>query len=86
MFGKTHSAETKAKISATRGITIYVYDTKGTFVNTFSSTRRAALHFECSQTLIMKYLKNGKLLNNNWYISNNKDFLLSAISNSDSDK
>lgn len=60
MFGKTHSAETKAKMSETRkgkkthlaetiakisttqGTAIFVFDTVGTLVNSFSSTRKAA--------------------------------------------
>lgn len=52
------------------GGTIYVYDTQSTLVNTFTSTREAALHFNCSHITIARHLKNGKLLfQGNWYLS-----------------
>jgi hypothetical protein len=88
MFGKTHSEEAIAKISAVKGGgTIYVYDTQGILISTFSSTRKAALHFKCSQTSIVNYLKNNKLFQDNWFLSLNKDkFSGSGVGSSDSEE
>lgn len=69
MLGKTHSTETLAKISAVKGTTIYVYDTQGTLVNTFSSANKAAEHFNSSHPTIAKYAKNNNLFKNYWYLS-----------------
>lgn len=63
-----------------------MYDPDGLLVNTFSSTRKAGGYFKCSQTTIIKYLKNNKLFLGKWYLSKNKDFLISSINSSDSDK
>jgi group I intron endonuclease len=69
MFGKSHSAETLAKMSATKGTAIYVYDTEGTLVNTFSSARKAALHFDVSKTTIFKYVRNEEIFKEQWLLS-----------------
>ena len=69
-LGKIHSPETIAKISTSKGGgLIYVYDTQGTLVNTFTSARKAALHFECSQNTILKYAKNGNIFKDKWKLS-----------------
>jgi len=88
MFGKSHSEEAIAKISAAKGGgTIYVYDTQGILISTFSSTRKAALHFKCSQTSIVNYLKNNKLFQDNWFLSFNKDkFSGSGVGSSNSEE
>jgi group I intron endonuclease len=68
--GKTLSAETIAKMSLAKGgSTIYVYDTQGTLVNTFSSARKAAVHLECSYPTILKFAKNGLLFKDKWVLS-----------------
>jgi len=60
--GKIRSAETIAKISVAKGGgTIYVYDSQGSLVNIFSSTRGAAEFFNCSHITIAKYVKNNLL-------------------------
>lgn len=68
---KTHSAETLAKMSIVRGSSVYVYsfDKPSTLIYTFSSTRKAAEHFECSYVTIAKYIKNGKLFQEKWVLS-----------------
>ncbi len=69
-FGRNHSSEAIAKISIAKGGgTIYVYDLKGSLVNTFNSTREAGKFFNCSHVLIYKYLKNGKLFKKQWILS-----------------
>jgi group I intron endonuclease len=46
MLGRTHTPDTLAKMSVAKGRgIIYVYDTQGSLVNTFSSTRKAAVFF-----------------------------------------
>jgi group I intron endonuclease len=73
-FGRNHSSETIAKISISKGGgTIYVYDYEGSFVNTFNSTREAGKFFNCSHTLIYRYLKNGKLFKKQWVLSTLKN-------------
>lgn len=67
MYSKSHTAE--AKLSARLGTVIYVYDTQDTLVNTFSSARKAALHFECSQNTILKYTTNKGLFKDKWKLS-----------------
>jgi group I intron endonuclease len=70
MFGKTHSVETTTKMSVAKGGgTIYVYDTEDTLAHTFSSARKAALHFGCSHVTITNYVKNGKLFRGKWILS-----------------
>jgi glutamate synthase domain-containing protein 3 len=54
------------------GGTIYVYDTQGSLVNTFSSAREAGKEFDTSHQTIMKYVRNGKKFRNEWILSTSK--------------
>ena len=65
MSGKTHTTEAKEKISATQGTAIFVYDSLGSLVNSFSSARKAAEHFDVSHITIMRYTKNGRQFKKN---------------------
>src|SRR5574338_36657 len=60
-LGKTHTPDTIAKIGASLGTTIYVYNSQGSLVNSFSSSRKAAKFFNCTDPTIMKYARNGEL-------------------------
>lgn len=71
-FGKSFSAETRAKMSAAQGTAIFVYDSQGELVNSFSSARRAASYFNCSKGFILKCAKNGELFKNEWTLSLDK--------------
>jgi|ERR1700761_5650202 len=72
-FGKARSIETKAKMSATRGTTIYVYDSKGvTLLNTFTSARKTAEYFNTYNKTILNYCSNGKLFKEQWILSMSK--------------
>lgn len=72
-FGKARSTETKAKMSATRGTTIYVYDSKGvTLLNTFTSARKTAEYFNTYNKTILNYCSNGKLFKEQWILSMSK--------------
>lgn len=68
-FGKTHSAESKTKISLAMGSSIFVYSYEGFLVNTFCSVRKATLNFNISRTTILIYAKNSKLFKNKWILS-----------------
>ena len=68
-FGKFLSAETKTKISASQGTTIFVYDSQGSLVNSFTSARKAALHFDVSKNTILKYAQNGQIFKEQWILS-----------------
>lgn len=67
--GKTYSTKTKAKISATLGSAIFVYDLEGSLVNTFPSARKAAEYFNSNHPIIMRYLKNNKLFQGKWLLT-----------------
>lgn len=67
--GKFHSAETKAKMSITKGTTIFVYDIQGLLVNTFSSAKKAAIFLDCSPNTIFSYIKNEKLFKDKFHLS-----------------
>jgi group I intron endonuclease len=69
MFGKTHSAEAKAKISATKGTAIYVYSSDGTLVYNFSSANKAAEYFNCYHKTIIRYVRNQKIFKEQWILS-----------------
>jgi group I intron endonuclease len=70
MFGKLHSAETVAKISAARGGgIIFVYDSKGSLHNTFTSAREAGIYFNCTHSTILKYCRNGLMFKGQWILS-----------------
>jgi hypothetical protein len=70
MFGKLHSAKTVVKISAARGGgIIFVYDSKGTLHNTFTSAREAGIYFNCIHSTILKYTRNGLVFKGQWILS-----------------
>lgn len=66
-LGKIHSPETIMKISTSKGgSSIYVYDTQGTLVNSFSSARKAAEVLGTNYHTILKYAKNGNIFKDKW--------------------
>jgi group I intron endonuclease len=65
-FGKARSDDTKTKISASQGTAIFVYDSQGSLVNTFTSVRKAAEYFNSHHHTIMKYIRNDKLFKDKW--------------------
>lgn len=65
-FGKSPSAETRAKSRVTQGTAIFVYSEDGVLVNSFDSAREAGEFYNCSHTTIVRYLKNGKLFQGKW--------------------
>jgi group I intron endonuclease len=70
MYGKTHSPETLAKLSAANGTTVYVYSSDGsTLLNTFPSARKAGEYFNCSHKTIKRYTLNGKIFKEQWQLS-----------------
>jgi group I intron endonuclease len=60
MFGKPHSEETKAKLSATQGTVVQVFDKETNETTTFSSIRQAAKGLSTNHTTIRNYIKNQK--------------------------
>lgn len=72
--GKTKSAITKAKMSAAKGTTIYVYDAHGgILINSFSSGKEAAKYFGCSYMTIYRYTDKNKLFKNQWILSSSEN-------------
>ena len=71
--GRLIAEETKAKISAANGTTVYVYSSDGsTLINTFSSARNAAQHFNCGKNTILRYIKSAKLFKEKYILSINR--------------
>jgi group I intron endonuclease len=69
-FEKNLSTETIVKMSVAKGGgTIFVYDTNGSLVNSFCSTRKAAEFFNCTHPTIKKHYSNGKLYKKLWIFS-----------------
>jgi hypothetical protein len=60
MYGKSPFAETHALSSEVQGTAIFVFSLDNRFVNSFSSAREAGLFFNCSHTIILRYVKNNK--------------------------
>jgi len=69
MSGKSHSAKTLAKISNANGTLIYLYDTQGSLVITFSSARKVGEYFNCTHQTIKRYALNGKIFKEQWILS-----------------
>jgi len=69
MSGKSHSAKTLAKISNANGTFIYLYDTQGSLVITFSSARKVGEYFNCTHQTIKRYALNGKIFKEQWILS-----------------
>lgn len=67
--GKKFSPEHRMKISVAKGGgTIFVYDTNGSFVNSFYSIRKAAEFFNCSHATIYRHIKSSKLFQDKWIL------------------
>jgi group I intron endonuclease len=69
MFGKTHSEETKNKLSRINGTSIFVYNLQAEFVDSFTSIKKAANHFKASQATIVKYALSEKIFRSQYILS-----------------
>ena len=69
-FGKSFSAEYKAKIS--KKVFVYNVETPTILSHEFVSCSETALHFSCSIGSISNYLKSGKLFQKQWILSLSK--------------
>ena len=56
-FNKTHSEQTKDKMSRAKGTTIYVYSLDHQLINTFSSAAKAGESLKSSHKTILKYAR-----------------------------
>jgi len=67
-FGKTHTTETKIKMSKAKGTPIFVYDANMQFIDFFTSANAAAADYriEVSRPTIVKNLDKGRLINNKY--------------------
>jgi group I intron endonuclease len=66
-FGKSHTAESKAKIS--KRVFVYTNSSPTILVYEFVSCSEAAQHFDCSIMTISRYLKSGKCFQTRWILS-----------------
>lgn len=48
---------------------IYIYNTQGSFVNSFYSARKAAEFLKIDYQVIMIYLRSGKIFKEQWILS-----------------
>ena len=81
-LGKTHSAETRSKISlalsganhynygniANNAFKVYVYTLENTLVKSYSSKTEAAQGLEISRRTVTNYIKSGKVFNGQYLI------------------
>jgi hypothetical protein len=81
---KTEGHKTNLSIVKGGG-TIFVYDTQGSLVNSFSSARKAAEHFKSSHPTIVRYVKNGQLFQDKWKLSIIEDTSACSKDTEDSD-
>lgn len=69
-FGKSHSTDTKDKISITSGTAVFAYSSdKSTLIYTFNSFRKAAEFFESNHSTIKRYCSNGELFKDKFILS-----------------
>lgn len=72
--GKTHTAESKAKIALSLGKKVYLYnkDNLSILIEEFVSRREAAKFFKCDKNTITNYIDTNKIYNDKWVISSTK--------------
>lgn len=69
MFGKTHSIETKIKMSLSRSkVPVGLYDTNNNLIKTFINQVELSNFLNLNKSTIGRYLKSGKLILNKYYI------------------
>lgn len=61
MFGKTHSEETKAKVSVANGTPVVVLNTETGETSSYASGRAAAVALSSNISTVSRYIKSGKL-------------------------
>ena len=69
MFGKTHSIETKLKMSLSKSkIPVGLYDTNNNLIKTFSNQVELSKFLKLSKSTIGRYLNSEKLILNKYFI------------------
>ena len=69
MFGRTHSIETKLKMSLSRSkVPVGLYDTNNNLIKTFINQVELSNFLSLNKSTIGRYLKSGKLILNKYYI------------------
>ena len=69
MFGKTHSIETKLKMSLSKSkVSVGLYDTNNNLIKTFPNQVELSNFLKLSKSTIGRYLKSGKLILNKYFI------------------
>lgn len=63
------SAETRTKLSATKGTAIFVYDLNDLLVISFTSAKKAAKHFGSNHLTNLKYVLSEKTFKDQWILS-----------------
>jgi hypothetical protein len=73
-FGKTHTTETKLKMSQVKGTPVFVYDANMKFISFFSSANATAAdsRIGLSRPTIVKNLDTGRLIKNKYYFYSSK--------------
>ena len=69
MFGKTHSIETKLKMSLSKSkVPVGLHDTNNNLIKTFSNQVELSKFLKLSKSTIGRYLKSEKLILNKYFI------------------
>jgi group I intron endonuclease len=69
-FGKTHTAKTIAKISATKSLPVKIINIKTGTEKIFLGNIQAAKYLKIGESTLRRYKKSGKLLGDKYLISN----------------
>jgi group I intron endonuclease len=71
-FGKSHTVETRTRISVTKSLIVKVTDVKMGTYKTFRGNAQAAKYLKIGEFTLRRYKRLGKLLNGKYLISNVK--------------
>lgn len=66
MFGKTHTIETKNKISTKKSTPVILYNNNG-YILTFKNNIQLAEFIGCNKSTVGRYIKSGKCYKGLYY-------------------
>ena len=67
--GKTHSQDTKNKMSQAKASLIYLYSLDLQLLGTFSSLRKITKYLKCTHSTIIKYIRSREIFKDQYILS-----------------
>jgi group I intron endonuclease len=71
MFGKSHTIETREKMSNSKSTPVTLYNNNNQYILTFKNNIQLANFLNCNQSTIGRYLKSGKCFKGLYYFKTN---------------